>query len=209
MTTVFMSMATRLSDLDDFEPETKIQTEGHTLIPTGDQNGPKDPDVLGSAPSCSPSQSLARKPAPDWPEAGYCVEIQVVSMEDDRVIPPPSHTWQVLIVEDMVYEGRPGLPEAVVTGPGWAVLFYGCHSLGEGLNLGEARDATFTLSGITVWVGKQAQISAKPISLGLGRWLITQAVTEGHIKPFHLCLCHSVSNQDMSALPPNLPVNAE
>ena len=33
MTTVFMSMATRLSDLDDLKPEIKIQTEGHTLTP--------------------------------------------------------------------------------------------------------------------------------------------------------------------------------
>ena len=88
-----------------------------------------------------------------------------------------------LIVEDMVHEGRTGLTEAVVTGPGRAVLFYGHHSLGEGLNLGEARDAAFTLSGIIAWVGKQAQISAKPISLADGRQLIAQAITEGHIKP--------------------------
>ena len=52
-------------------------------------------------------------------------------MEDDKAIPPPSHTWQVPIVEDMVCEGRTGLTKAVVTGPGWAFLFYGCHPLGE------------------------------------------------------------------------------
>ena len=72
----------------------------------------------------------------------------------------------------MVCEGRNGPTEAVVTGPRWAILFYGCHSLGEGLNLDKARDATFTLSRIIVWVGKQAQISAKPISLGDGGQLI-------------------------------------
>ena len=57
--------------------------------------------------------------------------------------------------------------------------------LGEGLNLGEARDAafTFTLSGIIAWVGKQAQISAKPISLAYGRQLIAQAIAKGHIRP--------------------------
>ena len=48
MTTVFMSMVTRLSDLDNFETETKIQTEGHTLTPTGSQNGLEDPDAFGS-----------------------------------------------------------------------------------------------------------------------------------------------------------------
>ena len=50
------------------------------------------------------------------------------------MVPPPPHTWQVPIVEDMVLEGTPGLTEAVVTGPGWAVLFYGWQLLGEGLS---------------------------------------------------------------------------
>ena len=83
----------------------------------------------------------------------------------------------------MVCEGRTGLTEAVVTGPGWAVLFYGHHSLGEGLNLGEVRDATLRLSGVIALVGKQAQFSTKPVSLGNGRQLIAQAITEGHIEP--------------------------
>ena len=107
----------------------------------------------------------------------------MVSTEDGKATPPPPHTWQVPIVEDMVHEGRTGLTEAVVTGPGRAVLFYGCHSLGEGLNLGEARDGIFTLSGIIAWVGKQVQISTNPIGLADGRWLITQAITKGHAQP--------------------------
>ena len=32
-------------------------------------------------------------------------------------------------------------------------------------------------------VGKQAQLSTKPVSLGDGRRLIAQAITEGHIEP--------------------------
>ena len=104
-------------------------------------------------------------------------------MEDEKVIPPPSHAWQALILEDVVHEGRTGLTEAIMTGPGQAVLFYGCHSLGEGLNLGEVRDAVFMLSGLIAWVGKQTQISIKPISLGNGRQLIAQAITKGHIEP--------------------------
>ena len=38
-------------------------------------------------------------------------------------VPPLPHAWQALIVEDMVQEGRPSLTEAIVTGPGWAILF--------------------------------------------------------------------------------------
>ena len=34
-------------------------------------------------------------------------------------------------MEDMVQEGRAGLMEAVVSGPGRAILFYGQQSLGE------------------------------------------------------------------------------
>ena len=34
MTTVFVSMATRLSDLDNFESEIKFQIEGHMLTLT-------------------------------------------------------------------------------------------------------------------------------------------------------------------------------
>ena len=76
----------------------------------------------------------------------------------------------------------------------------------------------FTLSGVIAWVGKQAQLSAKTISIGDGRQLIAQAITKGHIEsrvlvalgPFHLHLCHSIScNQDMSPQSANLPMNAE
>ena len=121
-------------------------------------------------------------------------------------------------MEDLVCEGRTGLTEAIVTGPGWAVLFYGCHLLGEGLALGEAREATFTLSGIIAWVGKQAQISTKPISLGDGRWLIAQAITEGHIEPRGpghprsippASMPFNFHYQNMSPWPANLLVSAE
>ena len=179
MTIVFMSMVARLSDLDQLNPEVRIQTEAHTLTPHSGQNGPEDPDAFGSAPSHSPSQSPTRKPKSAWLETWYCLEIHVVSTEDEKAIPPPSHTLQAPIVEDMIQEGRPGLTEAVVTGPGWAILFYGHHSLREGLNLGEVRDAVFTLSGVVAWVGKQAELNAKPESLGEGQQLITQAITKG------------------------------
>ena len=183
MDTVFVSMATRSSDLDDQKPEIKNQIEGHNLTPPSGHNGPEDPEAFGSGPSHSLSQSPARKPTPDQPQTQYCLEIQVTSTEEERAIPPPLHAWQVPIVEDMVQEGKAGLTEVVVTGPGWAILFYGWQSLGEGLSLGEAGDTVFTISGAIVWVGKQAQLSAKPVSLGDGWQLITQAIMGGHTEP--------------------------
>ena len=102
MATVYTSMTARLSDLDDQKPGINIHTEGHTLTQPSCWNGPEDPEVFGSTPSHSPSQSLARKPIPDWPQTQYCWEIQVISTKDERAIPPPSHAWQATIVKDMV-----------------------------------------------------------------------------------------------------------
>ena len=102
MATVFMSVATRLSNLDDQKPGINTQTEGHTLTPPNSQNGPEDPEAFGSTLSHSPSHSLARKPTPDWPETQYCLEIQVTSTKDEGVTPPPPHAWQAPIMEDMV-----------------------------------------------------------------------------------------------------------
>ena len=54
-------------------------------------------------------------------------------------------------------------------GPGRAILFYGRHSLGEGLSLGEARDAAFTLTGAGTWVGKLAHLAANPLTIQEGQ----------------------------------------
>ena len=56
-------------------------------------------------------------------------------------------------IEDMLHKARSGLTNAVVTGPGRAVLFYGRCSMGEGLMADEARDATFLLTGAGTCVG--------------------------------------------------------
>ena len=57
-------------------------------------------------------------------------------------------------MEDMVQDGKTGLTEAVVTGPGQAILFYRQQLLGEGLSLGKVWDAAFMLSGTISWIGK-------------------------------------------------------
>ena len=59
----------------------------------------------------------------------------VTLMEELGVVPPPSHSWMAPLVEDMLHDARTRLTKAVVTGPGRAVLFYGRHSMGEGLTM--------------------------------------------------------------------------
>ena len=67
------------------------------------------------------------------------------------------------VVEDMLQEARAGLTEAVVIGPGRAILFYGRHSMGEGLKADKARGATFLLTGAGMWVGKLAYLTTNPM----------------------------------------------
>ena len=111
-----MSMTTSSSDLDDQKPGVNIQTKSHTLTPPSSQNGSEDPEAFGSTPSCSPSQSPARKLTPDQPESQYCLEIQVTLTEDGEVTPPPPHAWQPPIMEDMVQDFKSNQTEAIVTG---------------------------------------------------------------------------------------------
>ena len=49
-------------------------------------------------------------------------------------------------MEDMLHDARTGITKAVVIGPGRAALFYGRCSMGEGLTMDGARDATFLLT---------------------------------------------------------------
>ena len=78
-------------------------------------------------------------------------------------------------MEDMLHDARTRLTEAVVIGPGRAVLFYGRYSMGEGLTADEARDATFLLTGAGMWVGKSAYLTADPMK--------TQEVDKPLLKP--------------------------
>ena len=52
--------------------------------------------------------------------------------------------------------------EAVVIGPGRAILFYGRRSMGEGLKVDEARDAAFLLTGAGTWWGSWPTLPPTP-----------------------------------------------
>ena len=97
-------------------------------------------------------------------------------------VPPPLHAWTTQVIEDMLRETRAGLTEAVVIGPGRAILFYGRHSMGEGLKVDEARDATFHLTGAGTWVGKLAYLSTNPMMLQEGRRAIARAISDHRVK---------------------------
>ena len=168
MATTVTAMATKSGDFDDQMSGGNLQTKGHTPTPSRGQKDLEETRALGSAPSHSPSWSLAKKPSPSHPDTHYCLGIHMTLTKETGATPPPPHTWMVPVVEDILCYGRTGLTKAVVTGPGWAVLFYGRQSLGEGLSLGEVRDATFTLTGAGTRVGKLAYLTADPLTIQEG-----------------------------------------
>ena len=123
--TTIMSMATRSSNLEDQMSGADFQTEGHVGMQSKHQKGLEEMGVLGSSPSHLPSWSTARRPLPNHPNTRYCLGIHVTLTEETGAVPPPSHAWTAHLVEDMLHYARTGLTEAVVTGPGRAVIFMG------------------------------------------------------------------------------------
>ena len=110
------------------------------------------------------------------------VWICVTLTEELEAIPPPSHSWMAPLVEDMLQDARTGFTEAVVTGPGRAFLFYGRHSMEEGLMADKAWDATFLLTGAGMWVGKLAYLTANPMTIQEGKRAIAQTVLDNQVK---------------------------
>ena len=136
-----MLMAAKLSDLGNRMSGASPQMEGNADAPSQSAKDPWESEALGSAPSHLPSWSPARRLLSSHPNTKHCLEIHVTLTEELGAVPPPPHSWMAPLVEDMLHDIRTGLMEAVVIGPGRAVLFYGRHSMGEGLTTDEARDA--------------------------------------------------------------------
>ena len=121
-------------------------------------------EALSSSPSHSRSWSPTRRLPSSHPNTKH-LEKHVRLTEELGAVPPPSHSWTAPLVEDMLLNIRTSLTEAVVTCPGRAVLFYGRHSMGEGLTADEARDATFLLTGAGMWVGKLAFLAVDHMTI--------------------------------------------
>ena len=159
-----------------------LHTEGHVNMQSQSQKSTEEMGALGSSPSHLPSWSLARRPLPSHPNTRYCLGIHMTLTEETGAVPPLSHTWTVPLVEDMLCYARTGLTEAVVMGPGRAVLFYGRYSLGEDLSPGESRDTAFMLTGVGTWVGKPVYLATDPLTIQTGWQEIAWAITECWIK---------------------------
>ena len=155
---------------------------GHADVLTQSAKDLQELEALDSPPSHLPSWSPAQRLPSGHPNTKYCLEICVTLMKELGAIPPTSHSWMAPLVEDMLHNARTGLTKALVTGPGRAVLFYGRHSMGEGLTTDEARDAAFLLTGAGMWVGKSAYLTADPMRIQEGKRTIAQTVLDHRVK---------------------------
>ena len=170
-------MSAKLSNLADEMSGVDLQMEGHVDVALQSAKDLWEPEALDSSPSYLLSWSLAQRLPSGCPNMKHCLEICVTLTEELGAVPPPSHSWMDSFMEDMLHDARTGLTEAVVIGPGRAVLFCGRHSMGEGLTTDEARDATFLLTGASTWVGKSAYLAIDPMTIQEGRRAIAQAVS--------------------------------
>ena len=175
-------MAAKSSNLVDETSGVNLQMEGHVDMQSQSAKDLWGPKALDSSPSHLPSWSLAWRLLSSCPNMKYCLEICVTLTEELGAVPPPSHSWTAPLMEDVLCDARTGLTEAVVTGPGRAVLFYGRHAMGEGLTTDEARDAAFLLTGAGTWVGKLAYLAADPMTIQEGRRAMAQAIKDHRVK---------------------------
>ena len=164
-----MSMAAKLSNLVDQMPGANLQVDGHVEVPTQSAKDLWEPEEKDSSPSHLPSWSPTWRLPSSHLNTKYCLDIRVTLTEELGAIPPPSHSWMAPLVEDMLCKARTGFTEALVTGPGRAVRFYGRCSMGEGLMADKARDAAFLLTGGGTWVGKLAYLTAYQMTIQEGR----------------------------------------
>ena len=122
MATDFMSMVAKTSDRGDIMSEANLQADGLVERPAqGAADWPETEE--DSSPHNSPMWSPVQRPPTGHLNTNYCLEIQVTLTDELGDIPPPPHTWMAPVVEDMLQEARDGLTEAVVIGPGRAILF--------------------------------------------------------------------------------------
>ena len=181
-TTNFMSMAAKSSNLGDKTSEANLQVDGQAEKPAQGAADWQEMEEKDGSPPNSLTWSPVQRLLLGCLNTKHCLEIRVTLTDELGDVHPPPHAWTAPVVEDMLWEARAGLTEAVVIGPGRATLFYGRRSMGEGLKADEARDAAFLLTGAGMWVGKLAYLTANPMAIQEGRRAIAQAILDNRVK---------------------------
>ena len=118
-------MAAKVSNLGDKMSEANLQADGQAEKPAHGAADRWETEEEDSSPHNLPMWSPVQRPPLGHLNMKHFLEIQVTLTDELGDVPPPSHAWMAPVVEDILQEARAGLTEAVVTGPGRAILFYG------------------------------------------------------------------------------------
>ena len=121
-----------MSDRGDNITEANLQADGLREEPAQGAVKRQEMEEGDSSPHNSPMWSPVQSLPAGRFNMNYCLSIEVTLTNELGDVPPPTHSWTTPVIEDMLQETRAGLMEAVVVGPGKAILFYRRHSLGRG-----------------------------------------------------------------------------
>ena len=118
----------------------------------------------------------------DW--TCYCVHIWVTLWEGIGDQPPPSHTWNGLIISDILQEACPRdcITEAVVLALGEAIQFFGRCLHKEGLLYCSTQDIEHGLKGSVTWAGRTGQVEVTVNTIQEVSRAIADAVLEKKMK---------------------------
>ena len=136
--------------------------------------------VKGEPPITSEKEENAKTPSPRKEEsplserAKYCLEIRITLSDPSVSRLPPKSIWVSPIIAEEL-KGVRALMEAIVLGPGRAVLFYGHRSQGEGLDALEANQEAEHLEQIDHWVNRRARVEAFALSVAARRRAASRA----------------------------------
>ena len=108
-------MAAKSNDLVDKTSEANLRVDGQMKKPAQGAVDLQETEEEDSSPLCLLTWSPVQRPPLGCINMKHCLEIQVTLTDELGDVPPPSHSWMALLVEDMLQEARAGLTEAVVT----------------------------------------------------------------------------------------------
>ena len=108
----------------------------------------------------------------------YCLQLDIVMVQDLSRQPPPWPLWTVAIIKDMVATDAPNVKDCVICSLGSALLFFGHHQEPqEGLYLHEAQELAEIMMKTTTWMGQPAHQQVFPIMIAEGRRAISMSHT--------------------------------
>ena len=63
----------------------------------------------------------------DWQQHLYCLQLDVMMVQDLSRPPTLQHLWTVPTIKDMVVKDAPNVKDYIILSPGSAVLFFRHH----------------------------------------------------------------------------------